>query len=219
MIKKEISAEASKVFLAAIEVETYSILLTPNLIKRLRFYPVTAEKIGCIANPVVNSNNWEITLEKKYGFINNETIFEEKKQKANLEVQQLFSILAKDLMTVNKMSEDDVREIIITNDANNLLSVYQKEVLKKLLEKASLTQNDVLENITFFISKRLHPLWNNEDTAVLPEEILKEFNYFITQEREGWLSEEIEEEDESENNLGESLNVESSQMLTGTIAA
>jgi hypothetical protein len=219
MIKKQISAEASKVFLAAVEVETYSIPLTIRTIKTIRHYPITAEKIGCIATPVANSDDWEILLEKKYGFINNETIFEEKKQKANLEVQQLFSILAKDLMTVNKLSEDEVREVIVSNDGDNILSVYQKEVLKKLLEKASMTQNDVLENITFFISKRLHPLWNAEDTAVLPKEILDEFNYFINQEKEGWLSELEEEEAFEGERLGESSEEELKPMLTGTIAA
>lgn len=216
MKKKEISPEASKVFLAAVEIENYSIELTPRIIKTIRHFPITAEKIGCIASFVPNSDNWEILLEKKYGFINQETIFEEKKQKANLEVQQLFSVLATDLMKNNKLSEDEVRDIIITNDAKNILSIYQKEVLKKLLEKASMTQNNVLENITFFISKRLHPLWNNEDTAVLPQEVLEGFNYFIEQEKSGWVSDnEIEEEE----GLGESLEAESSPMLTGTLAA
>ena len=92
MIKKQISAEASKVFLVAVEPEFYTIPLTEKDIKSIRHYPTTAEKIGCLAS-LNATGQWVIELEKKYGFINNETIFEENKHKSNLEVQQLFSLL------------------------------------------------------------------------------------------------------------------------------
>lgn len=217
MIKKQISAEASKVFLMAVEPEFYTIPFTQKDIKSLRYYPATAEKIGCMATLNPSNQQWGIELEKKYSFTNTETIFEENKQKANLEVQQLFSTLAKDLIDNAGMNEDDVRQIIINNDENNLLSSYQKAILKKLLEKANVTQNSTLEDITYFISARLEKLWTLEDTAVLPESILKEFKYFIEQERAGWENEEtIDLQGEG---LGESLETVSEPMLTGTIAA
>lgn len=210
---KEISPEASKVFLAAVEPEYYPILLTPAVIRCLRRYPTTAEKIACNVTPVPNSDNWEIKMEKKYGFINTETIFEEGKQKANIEVQQLFSILAVDLMENHGFNEDEVREVVINQDKDNLLSPYQKQILKKLLEKATLTQNNVLEDITFFLSKRLHPLWNGEDTAVLPKELLEQFKYFIDQEKSGWVEDVVVVDGEG---LGESSKAESKPTLTGT---
>lgn len=212
---KEISPEASKVFLAAVEPEYYSVTLTPAHIACLRRYPITAEKIACNVVPLPNSDNWEIQMEKKYGFINTETIFEEGKQKANLEVQQLFSILAVDLMENHGLTEDEVRQVIIGQDKDNQLSPYQKQVLKKLLEKATLTQNNALEDITFFLSKRLHPLWNAEDTATLPKELLEQFKYFIDQEKNGWEELDIVEIGDG---LGESSETASVPTLTGTSA-
>lgn len=210
---KQISPEASKVFLAAVEPEYYAVNLTSAVIQCLRRYPITAEKIACNVSPVPNSDNWEIKMEKKYGFINTETIFEEGKQKANIEVQQLFSILAVDLMENHGFNEEEVREVVINQDKDNLLSPYQKQILKKLLEKATLTQNNVLEDITFFLSKRLHPLWNGEDTAVLPKELLEQFKYFIDQEKNGWVEDVVVVDGEG---LGESSKAESTPTLTGT---
>lgn len=210
---KQISPEASKVFLSAVEPEFYSIKLSQAVINCLRRYPTTAEKIACNAVLSPASNEWEIQMEKKYGFINTETIFEEGKQKANIEVQQLFSVLAVDLMENSGFSEEQVREIIINQDKDNVLSPYQKQVLKKLLEKATLTQNNALEDITFFLSKRLHPLWNGDDTAILPKELLEQFKYFVEQEKNGW-SETVELEQGE--GLGESLEANSAPTLIGT---
>jgi len=209
----QITPEASKIFLAAVEPEFYSVLLTPKEIQCLRRYPATAEKIACNVTPVITTENWEIKLEKKFGFINTETIFEEGKQKSNLEVQQLFSILAVDLMENLGYTEEQVRNTVIGQDKENVLSVYQKQVLKKLLEKATLSQNNVLEDITFFLSKRLHPLWNEEDTSVLPKELLEQFKYFIDQEKSGWVN---ENEEIIEGGLGESSEVNLKATLTGT---
>jgi len=210
---KEISPEASKVFLAAVEPEYYSIPLPMSAIKCLRRYPTTAEKIACNATLIPNSDEWEIKLEKKYGFINTETIFEEEKQRTNIEVQQLFSIFVLDLKKNSGLTEEQAREIIMNQDKDNLLSPYQKELMKKLIEKATLTQNNALEDITFFLSKRLHPLWNAEDTAVLPKSLLEQFKYFIEQEKNGWVEEEVAVDGEG---LGESSVKELPPTSTGT---
>jgi hypothetical protein len=210
----KIDNEISRLFLVAITPEYYTIELSQSDIAYIQRQEGMRERFITFVS-LSSENKPVIKLEKKYGYLNKETFANEDGQQLNLKARALYSSFAARLTRDDRFTAEQIQDIVATLDSENLLDAHEKAMLEKILE-VTVDKSSALDTVTDFICSRLCDEWTRYETECLPETLIKEFQYFISQEQKGWAK-EVEETTNPEGlGLGKNLDEDGNQTTTTT---